>query len=98
MVVKIGLPDPVSRDLRINLRRRYVLVAEHLLYRPEIGPTVKQVCCKGMPDGMRRYLQSSEGAQPLKRLPETLSSHRPAPVGEKQKRRLSALEQKRSQL
>jgi len=34
---------------------------------------------------MRRYLQSSEGAQLLKRLPEPLSSHGPAPVGKKQK-------------
>ena len=43
MRLEIGAPQPLDRDVRVDLRRRQAGVAEHLLDGTKIGTTFEQV-------------------------------------------------------
>src|SRR6266536_1347803 len=51
----------IGLHMRIDLRRRYVGMAQHLLYGAKIGAARQKVAGKGMAQNMRRHLF---GAQP----------------------------------
>ena len=48
--------QPVLRHMGVNLGCGDVGVAKHLLYAAKIGPSIKKMRCKGMPQDVRRDL------------------------------------------
>ena len=54
----VNLDHLFHRDLRIYLRRRKPCVAEQFLDVAEVCALIKQVCCKGVPQRMRRYVMN----------------------------------------
>jgi len=53
MRLEIGPPQPLDRDVRVDLRCGQAGVAEHLLDRTKIGTTFEQVCGRGVPQTVR---------------------------------------------
>lgn len=55
MIGKHCLAKKACVEMGVNLRSRYGLVAQHILYSPQISPPGYQMCRKGMTKGMRTY-------------------------------------------
>ena len=75
MMASVNLPQSFARDMRVDLRRRDVGMAEHGLDRTQVSAVFQQVRGKRMPQGMRRDVAVDPrlpGAA-LDNLPETLA-------------------------
>ncbi len=49
----VGLLELLAGDVRVELRGAEARVAEHLLHGAEVGSTVEEVRCRGVPEGVR---------------------------------------------
>jgi len=81
-----GFPQIFPVEVRVYLGSYNGFVAQHFLDRPEICTPVDQVCCEGVPEGMRTDLFFK--ASPFGELPDDRKNHDPgelpaAPVQEK---------------
>src|SRR5690606_32447393 len=79
MVSLVQRAQPGARDVRVDLRRRDVGVAQHGLERPEVRAVLEQVRGEGVPERVGRDLPAHRrlprpGAQTL---PEVLARHWP---------------------
>ena len=78
--------QPFLVDMGIDLRRGDIGMAEHHLYRTEVGAVAEQVGGKGVADYMRRYFLGYTGypCGIAENLPETQSGHTGAAPGDEQ--------------
>jgi hypothetical protein len=56
MEFPVAHPQPLIRNVRVDLRRTYVTMTEHHLHRPQIGAILQQHSGKTMPQGVRSYI------------------------------------------
>lgn len=49
---RVALPQPLDRDVSVQLGRTEARVTKHLLYRTQVGAAVEQVRCRGVPQGV----------------------------------------------
>src|SRR2546428_12321139 len=61
MVLIVHLLQSGSRNVRVDLRRRYVRMPEHHLYRAQIGAVLQQVCGEGVAQHVRRDAPGEAG-------------------------------------
>src|SRR5208282_325074 len=55
----INLFQMIHADMSIALRGRQARMAEHLLYRPQVGPIAKHMCCETVTQPVRRYSRAN---------------------------------------
>src|SRR5262245_46071500 len=81
--------EPRFEDVRVDLGRGEIGVAEHQLNRPEVGATVEQVCRERMAEHVRaeRPRETGAAAVPFENLPETDATERSAACVHEQPRR-----------
>ena len=65
MGVAVGISQAARRDMRVDLRRREVLMAQQFLDDTEVRPTVQQVRGERVAEGVRRdtFRQSGRPTQ-----------------------------------
>ena len=56
MILLVDLPQVLPVDVRVDLRRRNVGVAEHFLHRAEVGAALEQVRRERVPQRVRRHV------------------------------------------
>ena len=49
-----GISQVLAVNVGVNLSSGDALMPKHLLYRPQIGASLDQVCCERMAEGMWR--------------------------------------------
>jgi hypothetical protein len=54
MVLAVQVFQPLSRNMRIDLRRREITVSQQQLYDPEIGTTIQKVRRKSVAEAVWR--------------------------------------------
>src|SRR5687767_10294141 len=70
MIALVHLPQVLPVYMSVDLRRGDVGVTKHLLYRPQVRPTLQEVRRERVPEGMRRH--GLRDAGPLHVLAEDL--------------------------
>ena len=88
--------DPVGSYFRVDLSSRDIRVPEHLLDRPQIRASLKEVGRETMAYGMGRKRNTQTPTQRLDSLPEPLSRHASAHPRHEEIWRLSLPEYRRS--
>ena len=53
MVLSVDLFQSLARDMRVDLGRREVRVAEQHLHDPQVRTVIQQMCREGVPQGVR---------------------------------------------
>ena len=53
MKFPVNVPQPVAGDVRVNLRRADVRVAEQFLDHPQVRAVFQQMCGKAVPQHVR---------------------------------------------
>src|SRR6267154_309290 len=81
MIAFVDLFQAFAYHMRIDLRRRNVLVAQHHLHGAQVGAAVEKVCREGMAQHMGRYVFPDLRLCriPLEDFPELKARHRGAP-------------------
>src|SRR5437868_1020715 len=63
MVLLVYLLQPLIRQMRINLRGRYARVAQHFLYRADVGAVSQQLGGERVAQRVRRHFLDDAGAR-----------------------------------
>src|SRR3989454_8998444 len=86
--VLVDLSQPLAVDVRVDLRRRDVRMAEHDLHGSQIGAPLQKMRREGVAQHMRAEpgSQTDGAAMLLENFPEPLPAHRAAAVVEKEGR------------
>ena len=103
MGLPIGSLESTGRDVRVDLGRRQVLVAQQLLDHSQVGAAVEQVRGEGMPQRMRGDADREPGAnaQPVEAVAQAAHTERTAEMvqedlGRRRIRRSAAFEEDRA--
>src|SRR5437867_7137118 len=88
MKVLVDLPQALTIDVRVDLRRRDVGVAEHHLHGSQVGAALQQMRREGVTQHVRAELapETDRASVLLEDLPEALPAHPSAPAVEEQRR------------
>jgi len=75
MILSVNVPESLASDVRVDLRRRYIGVTKHHLYRPQVGPPLEKVCRERVSERMGIHLLVEFGLSNifLDNLPEPLT-------------------------
>src|SRR6476660_3395128 len=78
MELLVNLPQILAVDMRVDLRRRDVRVAEHLLHGAKVGAALQKMRRERMPQGVRRdvLLYAGRFHVPAEDLPGTHAAER----------------------
>src|ERR1035437_959275 len=92
MRLLVGAPQPLDRDVCVDLRGGQAGVAEHLLNRPKICAAFEQMCGRAMPQTVRSHVGGLRHVlQNLMYRSANLTRVNPATSSAQEQRRATAL-------
>src|ERR1039458_10106489 len=91
MMLRVHALRPVERNVRINMRGRYVGVAEDGLHRAQVGPILHHMRRAGVTQHVRTGVASRGETRFADQLPDALTCQAAASCAQEQERRTSFL-------